>query len=121
MTEKTAVEIACELNCHMPGFGFHSRDKRIRTFLLVCNMAEKYTDDDFELALEALTILTHINKAFHKATYVTLMHRNRFKLGDLGETAHRFIQEVAYYEGLEYAESQVSMVPKKRKGKEYWV
>ncbi len=121
MTEKTAVEIACELNCHMPGIGFCSKNKRISTFLLVCNMAEKYTDDDINLALEALTILTHMNKAFQKATYMTLMHRDRLNLGDPGETAHRFIQEIAYYEGLECAESQVSMVPKKPKGKEYWV
>ena len=121
MTEKTAVEIACELNCHMPGIGFCSRDKRIRTFLFVCNMADKYTADDLDLALEALTILTHMNKAFHKATYMTLMHRNRFDLGDPGETAHRFIQEIAYYEGLEHADSQVSMESKKPKGKEYWV
>ena len=121
MTEKTAIEIACELNCHMPGIGFYSRDKRIRAFLLVCNMAEKYSDDDIDLALEALTILTRINKAFHKATYMTLIHRNRFNLGDLEQTAHRFIQAIAYYEGLECADSQVSMVPKKAKGKEYWV
>ncbi len=121
MTEKTAVEIACELNCHMPGIGFCSRDKRISTFLLVCDLAEEYTDDDIELALEALTILTHMNKAFHKATYMTLKHRNRLNLGDPGEAAHRFIQGIAYYEGLEYAESEVSMVAKKPKGKEYWV
>ena len=113
MTEKTAVEIACELNCHMPAIGFCNKDKRIRTYLLVCNMAEKYADDDIELALEALTILTHMNKAFHKATYMTLTNRNRLNLGDPGETAHRFIQWIAYYEGLDYAESQVSMVPKK--------
>jgi hypothetical protein len=121
MIEKTAVEIACELNCHMPGIGVCSRDKRIRTFLLVCSMAEKYTEDDIDLALEALTILMHMNKAFHKATYMALTHRNRFNLGDHGETAHRFIQGIAYFEGLEYAESQVSMVPKKPKGKEHWV
>jgi hypothetical protein len=121
MTEKTAVEIACELNCHMAGIGFCSRDKRVRTFLLVCNMAGKHTDDDIDLALEALTILTHMNKAFHKATYMTLMHRNRFKLEDIGETAYRFIQGIAYYEGLEHAESQVSMVSKKPKDREYWV
>lgn len=120
MTEKTAVEIACELNCHMPGSGFGSRDKRIRTFLLVCNMAEKNADDDIDLALEALTILTQINKPFHKATYMTLKHRNRLNPDDLGETAHRFIQGIAYYEGLEYAESEISMVSKKPRGKEYW-
>jgi len=105
----------------MPGIGFCNRDKRLRTFLLVCDMADKYTDDDIDLALEALTILTQMNKTFHKATYMTLMRRNRFNLEDLGETAHRFIQEIAYYEGLEYAESQVSMISRKPKGKEYWV
>ena len=84
-------------------------------------MAERHTDDDIDLALEALTILTHMNKAFHKAAYMTLMHRNRFKLEDIGEAAYRFIQGIAYYEGLEHAEAQVSMVSKKPKGKEYWV
>jgi len=121
MTEKTAVEIACELNCHMPGIGFCGRDKRIRTFLLVCNMAEESTDNDIDLAVEALTILARMNQAFHKATYMTLMHRNQLNLGDPGKAAHRFIQGVAYYEGLEYAETEVSMVPKKLSGKEYWV
>ena len=121
MSEKTAVEIACELNCHMPGIGFCSRDKRISTFLLVCDMADKYTDDDIDLALEALAILMHMNKTFHKATYMTLKHRIRLNLGDSGDIACRFIQGIAYYEGLEYVESQVSIVSKKSKGKEYWV
>lgn len=95
MTTKTAIEIAAFVNKNMPSIGFLSRAKRIEGYNIACSMIEQLTTDengeiDMEKAAEAVAMLTHMNKKFHKGLYMTTLNFERLPLGYLNELAYQF-------------------------------
>ena len=95
-----ALDIAAQLNKEMPGIGFLSRAKRIQAFAFMTARADELSKDDLALSMQAIAMLTHMNKDFHRAIVMTAISINRMSLGSLCETGWIMANELAIREGL---------------------
>ena len=72
-----------------------SRAKRIQAFNIACATIEELAKDedgevDMEKAFEAAAMLTHMNKKFHKASFMVVLNFDRIPIGHLSELAYQF-------------------------------
>ena len=95
-----ALDIATQLNKEMPGIGFLSRAKRIQAFAFITARSDELSKDDFALSMEAIAMLSHMNKAFTKAAMMAAININRMSASSLFDTGWIMANELAIREGF---------------------
>ena len=94
-----AIELAAILNENMPSIGFCSWQKRVNAYARITGFMESY-NEDFETQIEALAILTHMNKDFCKATLAVALKLRDFRIGTFFEGGYNCAVIYAQKHGL---------------------
>lgn len=95
-----AMDIATQLNKEMPSIGFLSRAKRIKAFIFITARADELSNNDLDLSIEAISMLSHMNKSFGKAAMMIAININNMSAGSLFDTGWIMANELAIREGF---------------------